>query len=133
MTIEITHEMLEAVATASLYKEEATMALRKVLAGKKLTNTELMTLYYNVLKHPDYKTVLEDIKNIESQTLVDEDMNTIMLQYNKLLRDAQKEGKFEVAARILKEIREIKAIDNEQMKFEVIIKVKKPNEQGEQK
>jgi hypothetical protein len=86
-----------------------------------------------VLKHPDYKTVLEDIKNIESQTLVDEDMNTIMLQYNKLLRDAQKEGKFEVAARILKEIREIKAIDNEQMKFEVIIKVKKPNEQEEQK
>ena len=56
-------------------------------------------------------------------------MNTIMLQYNKLLRDAKAEGKFEVAARILKEIREIKAIDNEQMKFEVVIKVEKPDKE----
>ena len=133
MAIEITHEMLEAVAMASLYKEEATEALRQVLAGKKITHAELMSIYQNVLRHPDYRAVLEDIKNIESQTLVDEDMNTIMLQYNKLLKKAQKEGKFEVAARILKEIREIKAIDNEQMKFEVIIKVKKPNEQEEEK
>lgn len=129
MSIEVTKEMMEAVAIASLYKEDYTLALRKILAGKKLTNVELIQLYNAVIGHPDYREVLEDIKNLESRTLVDEDMNTIMLQYNKLLRDAKAEGKFEVAARILKEIREIKAIDNEQMKFEVVIRVEKPDKE----
>ena len=51
-----------------------------------------------------------------------------MLFYNKLLKDAQREGKYEVAARILKEIKELKAIDNEQMRFEIIITVKRPED-----
>ena len=61
-------------------------------------------------------------------SLVEDDVDTMMLFYNKLLKDAQREGKYEVAARILKEIRELKSIENEQMRFEVVITVKKPEE-----
>lgn len=126
MNVEVTKEMMEVVASAQLYREDYMVELRKVLSGKKLTSSELNQLYINIIKHPDFKQVKEDILNIEKSSLVEDDMDTVMLQYNKLLRDAQKEGKFEVAARILKEIREIKAIENEQTKFEVIIKVEKP-------
>ena len=70
MSIEVTKEMMEAVAIASLYKEDYTLALRKILAGKKLTNVELIQLYNAVIGHPDYREVLEDIKNLESRTLV---------------------------------------------------------------
>ena len=52
-----------------------------------------------------------------------------MLFYNKLLKDAQRESKYEVAARILKEIRELKAIENEQMRFEIVITVKQPTKE----
>ena len=128
MSIEVTREMMEAVACAQLYREDYMVELRKVLSGKKLTSSELNQLYISIIKHPDFKQAKEDILNIEKSSLVEDDMDTVMLQYNKLLRDAQKEGKFEVAARILKEIREIKAIENEQTKFEVIIKVEKPPE-----
>lgn len=126
MNVEVTREMMEVVASAQLYREDYMVELRKVLSGKKLTSSELNQLYINIIKHPDFKQVKEDILNIEKSSLVEDDMDTVMLQYNKLLRDAQKEGKFEVATRILKEIREIKAIENEQTKFEVIIKVEKP-------
>ena len=49
-----------------------------------------------------------------------------MLFYNKLLKEAQQEKKYEVAARILGEIRKLKAIDDAEQKFEIIITVKEP-------
>ena len=62
-------------------------------------------------------------------SLVEDDVDTMMLFYNKLLKDAQRESKYEVAARILKEIRELKAIENEQMRFEIVITVKQPTKE----
>ena len=68
------------------------------------------------------------MKNIEAHTLVKDDMDTIMLLYNKMLREATAEKKYDVIIRILKEIRQIKAIEDEQTKFEVVIRVLTPDE-----
>ena len=46
--IEITTEMLEAVALAQLYREDATLALRKIITAK-LTSKEMTQLYKDIL------------------------------------------------------------------------------------
>lgn len=125
--VEITREMMEAVAIAYLYREDANSALRKVVAGK-FKDNELKQLVFKIKKHPDFKKVQEETIKVESLSLTDDNLDTVMLQYNKLLEDAKFEKKYEVAARILSEIRKIKAIDNEQMKFEITIKVEHPEE-----
>lgn len=123
--ISITREMLEAVAFAQLYREDATLSLRKLVTTK-LTSRELEQLYKDILRHPDFQEVKKDILKLEKATLVEDDSDTIMLFYNKLLKDAQEEKKYEVAARILGEIRKLKAIDDAEQKFEIFITVKPP-------
>lgn len=122
-TDKVTREMKETVAMALLYRDDPIVALRKVAPGK-LNSTELSNLYRAVLASEDFEEIKKDIVNLEEASLINDSMGTIMLQYNKLLRDAQYERKYEVAARILKEIRQLKAIENEEMRFEIIISVK---------
>lgn len=125
LDVEITQEMLETAACAQLYREDPILQLRKII-GKKLTNKEMDELYHSVIKHPDFERVKQETIDFESQTLVDENVDTIMLYYNKLLKQAQYEGKYDVIVKILKEIRQLKAVENEQMKFEIRIKVEEP-------
>lgn len=120
--IEITEELMNAVALAQLYREDVVTVIKK-LVPQKLSSSQMDSLYKKILTHPKFAEIKQDAINLECKTLVDDDMNTIMLYYNKLLKQAQHEGKFDIAARILKEIRQIKAIDNEQVKFEIDITV----------
>lgn len=122
--IEITREMMEAVVMAQLYREDIVTVLRKFFG--KITNAEVEEIYKEILQHPDFPKVKEELVKLESTTLIDEDVNTILLYYNKLLKEAQKEKRYEVIIRILKEIKQIKAIEDEQMKFEVVITVEEP-------
>lgn len=125
--IEITDSMIDAVVSAQLYREDVIDNLRK--AGiPKITNIEVQALYKRIVESPDFNEKKKNAINLQKMSLVEDDVDTMMLFYNKLLKDAQREGKYEVAARILKEIRELKAIENEQMRFEVIITVKKPED-----
>ena len=125
--IEITDSMIDAVVYAQLYREDPIDNLRK--AGiPKITNLEVQALYKRIIESPDFNEKKKAAIDLQKMSLVEDDVDTIMLFYNKLLRDAQREGKYEVAARILKEIKELKAIDNEQMRFEIIITVKKPED-----
>lgn len=125
--IEITDSMVDAVVSAQLYREDVIDNLRK--AGiPKITNIEVQALYKRIVESPDFNEKKKNAIDLQKMSLVEDDVDTMMLFYNKLLKDAQREGKYEVAARILKEIRELKAIENEQMKFEVIITVKKPED-----
>ena len=126
--IEITEALMSAVALAQLYREDVVTTIKK-LVPQKLTSTQMDILYKKILTHPRFAEIKQDAINLECKTLVDDDMNTIMLYYNKLLKQAQYEGKFDVAARILKEIRQIKAIDNEQVKFEIDITVEGMSEE----
>lgn len=121
--IKITEEMLEKVALAQLYRDDPILELRKVISSK-LTSKEMDALYKRILKDPRFEATKKDAIKLEEATLIDDDSNTIMLYYNKLLRDAQQEKKYEVAARILGEIRKLKAIDNEQTKFEIVFKIR---------
>lgn len=121
--LKITEEMLEKVALAQLYRDDPILELRKVISSK-LTSREMDALYKRILKDPRFEATKKDAIKLEEATLIDDDSNTIMLYYNKLLRDAQQEKKYEVAARILGEIRKLKAIDNEQTKFEIVFKLR---------
>lgn len=123
--IEITDSMIDAVVSAQLYREDPTDNLRK--AGiPKITNLEVQALYKRIIESPDFNEKKKAAIDLQKMSLVEDDVDTMMLFYNKLLKDAQREGKYEVAARILKEIRELKAIENEQMRFEIIITVREP-------
>ncbi len=121
----ITNEMVEAVVLAQLYREEPADRLRKVITGK-MTSAELNQLYHNILTHPKYEEIKKDIIDLEKKTIIEDDGDTMMLNYNKMMKDAQSQGKYEVATRILSEIRKLKAIDNAEQKFEVIITIKPP-------
>lgn len=123
--LSITREMIEAVVLAQLYREDPAERLRKTITGK-YTSSEFNAVYHNILSHPDFSKIKDEIIQTEKMTCIEDDSETVMLIYNKLLRDAQKEKKYEVAARILSEIRKLKAIDDAEQKFEVVITVKPP-------
>lgn len=127
--IEITKEMMEAVAYAQLYREDPILALQKINGGKRIANKEMDAMYRAILKHPDFPQVKEDAIKLESLTTVDDNIDTIQLNYNRLLKKAQAEGKYEVVLRVLDKIKQLKAIENEQMKFEIKITVDEPKKQ----
>ena len=55
-TIEITEEMMEAVAIASLYKTDPTLELRKVVT-QKLTSSDMIRLLNRIRKDPNFEQV----------------------------------------------------------------------------
>lgn len=123
---EITTEMYETLVEASLYGEDPELALKKVVPKSwGMSNTKAAIRFMQANKDK-LNEVKKEILDIEKASLIEQDQDTIMLMYKKLIEKAQKEGKYEVVTRILREIRQMKAIENEQMKFEVIIKVEKP-------
>lgn len=129
--IEITDAMIDAVVSAQLYREDYVENLRK--SGiPKISNLEVQQLYKRIINLPDFNEKKKAAIDLQKMSLVEDDVDTMMLFYNKLLKDAQREGKYEVAARILKEIRELKSIENEQMRFEVVITVKQPEKDVKQ-
>ena len=91
----ITEEMLEKVALAQLYRDDPILELRKVISSK-LTSKEMDALYKRILKDPRFEATKKDAIKLEEATLIDDDSNTIML----------------------------KAIDNEQTKFEIVFKIR---------
>lgn len=127
---DITDELIDQIILAQLYKEDYNTVIRKYL-GKSIKSSDCDSIYRSIIQSSEYQQRKEDVLAIEKASLIDDDMNTIMLQYNMLQKKAQREGKYEVAARILRDIRQIKSIDNEQMKFEVVIKVEKPEKKEE--
>lgn len=130
--VEITDEMREAVALAILYREDPILALRKVdSCPKKISNHDINLIYNKIRNDPNFNQFKQNVIKVESNTLVEDNLDTVMLMYNKMLRDATAEKKYDVVARILKEIRQIKAIEDEQTKFEVVIRVLTPEEMKE--
>lgn len=126
---DVTDEMYSVIAEALLYKEDAVSSLKKSkLCPKDWTIPDLNAVYRYILKSEKFKSIQDDYMKIEQATLIDDNTDTMMLMYNRLLKNAQEEGKYDVVARILKEIRQLKAIENEQMKFEVVFKVLKEGE-----
>ena len=130
--IEVTREMMEAVAYAQLYREDEILALQKLNGGKRIANAEMKAVYKAIIQHPDFQQVKQDAIALECLTTVDDNIDTIQLNYNKLLRKAQAEGKYEVVLRVLDKIKQLKAIENEQMKFEIKITVDKPKDAAKQ-
>lgn len=118
--MEITREMMEAVALSLLYNEREDTRLRQVVS-KKMSSKEMEQLIKDIKLHPDFKDIKEDIVKIESAGLIDDNIDTILLQYNKMLQNATFEGKYDIAMRILKEIKQTKSIDNTENEFKITI------------
>lgn len=118
--MEITREMMEAVALSLLYNEREDTRLRQIIQ-KKISSKEMEQLIKDIKLHPDFKDIKEDIVKIESAGLIDDNMDTILLQYNKMLQNAMFECKYDIAMRILKEIKQIKSIDNTENEFKITI------------
>ena len=118
--MEITREMMEAVALSLLYNEREDARLRQVIQ-KKMSSKEMEQLIKDIKLNPDFKDIKEDIVKIESAGLIDDNLDTILLQYNKMLQNATFEGKYDIAMRILKEIAQIKSIDNTENEFKITI------------
>ena len=118
--MEITREMMEAVALSLLYNEREDTRLRQVIQ-KKMSSKEMEQLIKDIKLHPDFKDIKEDIVKIESAGLIDDNIDTILLQYNKMLQNATFEGKYDIAMRILKEIKQTKSIDNTENEFKITI------------
>lgn len=126
---DVTKQMFEVVAEALLYKEDAKDSLKKSkLCPKNWNMSDYDRVVKYILRHPDFKEVQQDYEKLQSSTLIDDNINTIMLMYNRMLQQAQAEQKYDVVVRILKEIRQIKAIENEQMKFEITFKIQGKDE-----
>lgn len=128
--IEITQEMIEDLVTACLYNEDEGVAIRKHI-DKKITDSELNNLIRLIKSNPSFEETKKDILKVEEAGLIEEDMGTIMLKYNRILKRALKECKYEVAARILKEIRQLKAIDNSENTFKIIFEIDNSNSKKE--
>lgn len=128
--IEITREMLEAVALAVLYREDATIALKQVCQNVRRPE-DLDALLKRILTHPEFEEIKNDTIKLEKVTLIDDTVETVELIYNALLKEARFEKKYEVAIRILKELQKLKAISDEETKFEIEIEVEKPNGEKE--
>ena len=127
---DITEDMYQIVAEAVLYKEDVVGALRaSKLIPKGYTQADVNTIIRYIIQSDKFQQIKEDFIKTEEATLIDENQNTVMLMYNRLLRNAQAEGKYDVVARILKEIRQLKAIENEQMQFEVTFKIQEPKKE----
>lgn len=118
--MEITREMMEAVALSLLYREREDTRLRQVLQ-KKMSTKDMDKLIKDIKTNPQFKEIKNDIIKIETAGLINDNMDTILLQYNKMLQDAMFDGKYDVATRILKEIRQIKSIDNTENEFKITI------------
>ncbi len=125
-SIEITREMMESVALAQLYREDAIFVLqRSVPVVKKEADAE--ALLRRILTDDRYEQVKKDVLAVEKVTLTEESIDTIELMYNSLLKEAKFEKKYEVVIRILKELQQLKAIKNDEMDFRINITVKKPD------
>ena len=125
-SIEITREMMESVALAQLYREDAIFVLqRSVPAVKKEADAE--ALLRRILTDDRYEQVKKDVLAVEKVTTNAETIDTIELMYNSLLKEAKFEKKYEVVIRILKELQQLKAIKNDEMDFRINITVKKPD------
>ena len=125
---EVTSEMYEALVQANLYGESAELELKKLVPKSWTVSDTKRAIRYMQSQKEKMEEVKKSFIDLEKASLIDHDQDTIMLMYKNLIEKAQKEGKYEVVTRILREIRQMKAIENEQMKFEVIITVKKPEE-----
>lgn len=123
---EVTTEMYEALVEASLYGENPELALKKLVPKSWSMNDTKAAIRFMQANRDKLEEIKSEIVEIEKASLIEQDQDTIMLMYKKLIEKAQQEGKYEVVTRILREIRQMKAIENEQMKFEVIIRVEKP-------
>lgn len=126
---DITPEMYEAVVEAVLYAELPAQKLKALrLCPKTWTMNEVDKAVQYIIRSDKFKQVKEDYVRYQKGTLIEEDIDTLMLKYNRYLQEAQKEGKYDVVVRILKEIRELKAIESSEMRFEVTFNVIKPTE-----
>lgn len=113
---DITEELCYAVAEAVINRDDIVKAIMKTT---KCTTARAISLQAEVLNSDKYKEIFEDYKNTLKNTVYEDDQDTIMIQYNNLIRKATQEKKYEVVVRILDKIRQLQAIGDKEMDFKM--------------
>lgn len=129
---DITTEMYETLVQASLDGEDAALALKKIVPKTWTVNDTKKAIRYMQSQKDKISEIKKSVIDLETASLIDHDKDTIMLMYQRLIEKANAEGKYEVVTRILREIRQMKAIENEQMKFEIVITVQEQPKEAEE-
>ena len=113
---DITDELCYAVAEAVMNREDIVKAISVTL---RCTNVRAIELQKKVLSSPRYQEIFEEYKNMMKSTVYQDDQDTIMIQYNNLIRKATQEKKYEVVVRILDKIRMLQSIGDKEMEFKM--------------
>lgn len=120
-SLDITDELCYAVAEAVINRDEIVKAIQKTI---KCTTSRAIALQAEILKSAKYKEIFEDYKDTLKNTVYEDDQDTIMIQYNNLIRKATQEKKYEVVVRILDKIRQLQAIGDKEMEFKMTFSFK---------
>lgn len=121
LSIDITDELCYAVAEAVLFRDDIIKAICKVA---KCQTSKALRLQNEILNSNKYKEIFEDYKQTIKGTVYEDDQDTILVQYNNLIRKATQEKKYEVVVRILDKIRQLQAIGDKEMEFKMTFSFK---------
>ena len=122
MAEDIDLELYETVANACLYNEDITDAIRKYYKsayGKVLKNNEIEELRKSVLKDNNFKAILKDFTEVEIAGLLEDTRETILLKLNRIIKNANREGKYDTVVKTLDRIAKMLAIEDKQMEFKI--------------
>lgn len=115
-SFEITEELCFAVAEAVINRDDIQKAISQ---AARCTKVRALALQKEILQSPMYKKCFEEYKEILKGTVYEDDKDTIMLQYNNIIKKATQEKKYEVVVRVLDKIRQLQAIGDKEMEFKM--------------
>ncbi|MBP5597567.1 MAG: hypothetical protein J6Y02_19505 [Pseudobutyrivibrio sp.] len=115
-------ELWDTIAEALLQLEEPTNAIIKYYGKtQKCSQKQASEIYKTVVQNKEFQEYLKTYVEIQSESLIDENNDTIRLKLNKIYSRALKEGKYNEATKILSNIGNMLNIQQEQMEFKIDI------------
>lgn len=125
----IPEELYDAVAEACLYSENVPQAIIKFFGGtKKCSLKEASELHKQILRSPKFKEKMKDYVEVEKAGLFEDDRETILLKLNRIIRDANREGKYDTVVKTLDRIAKMLAIEDKQTEFKITFTFKPTEE-----
>ena len=117
---DIPEELYDIVADACLYNENVNQAILKYFKStKKCTPKEAAEIHKAILKDPKFKERMDDCVKVEKAGLFEDDRETILLKLNRIIRDANAEGKYDTVVKTLDRIAKMLSIEDKQTEFHI--------------
>lgn len=126
---DIPEELYDAVAEACLYSENVPQTIIKFFGGtKKCSLKEASEFHKQILRDPKFRERMKDYVEVEKAGLFEDDRETILLKLNRIIRDANREGKYDTVVKTLDRIAKMLAIEDKQTEFKITFTFKPTEE-----